>query len=100
MAELKWLPQALRDLELIEGYYLEVSPGYASVFVAGVFERVQALGNMSELGRIVPEINDPQIRELLHRGYRIIYFYDASAESVEILTVTHSSKLFGGSEER
>ncbi|GMQ80818.1 MAG: hypothetical protein BMS9Abin05_0247 [Rhodothermia bacterium] len=100
MAELKWLPQALRDLDSIEGYYLEVSPGYASIFVAGVFERVHSLAQMPELGRIVPEINDPQIRELLHRGYRIIYFYDAVAKSVEILTLTHSAKLFGGSKER
>ncbi len=69
MAVLKWRPQALKDLDAIEAYYLDASPGYAPVFVAGVFERVRVLENMPEIGPLVPEIQDPSIRELLYRGY-------------------------------
>jgi len=93
-----WVPQALHDLDGAEAYYLEVSPSYASVFVASVIQRVQQLARMPELGRIVPEIEDQQIRELVHRGYRIIYFYDDDAKSVEILTLFHSAKMLGSGE--
>ncbi len=96
MAVLKWRPQALKDLDAIEAYYLDASPGYAPVFVAGVFERIQSLEKMPEMGPMVPEIQDLAIRELLYRGYRVIYLFDKEDEVVEILTIVHTSKSFGG----
>jgi len=29
------------------------------------------------MGRMVPEIQDEALRELIHRSYRIVYFVDA-----------------------
>ena len=49
---------------------------------------------MPNMGRIVPEIGDESIRELIYRQYRIIYIVDDG--SAEILTVYHSSRQFGG----
>jgi len=80
VAELKWRPQALKDLEAIEAYYEEVAPEYAALFVASVFEKAQRLEQLPRMGRTVPEIGDEAIRELIHRGYRIMYVVDEDEE--------------------
>lgn len=95
MADLKWRPQALKDLEAIEAYYEEVAPEYAPVFVESVFDKAERLKQMPHLGRKVPEIGDAAIRELIHRGYRIMYVVNEQGEAVEVLTVLHSSRQFG-----
>jgi addiction module RelE/StbE family toxin len=95
VAELKWRPQALKDLEAIESYYEDVAPEYAAIFMASVFEKAERLEQMPRLGRTVPEIGDEAIRELIHRGYRIMYVVDEDDETVEVLTVLHSSRQFG-----
>jgi toxin ParE1/3/4 len=56
-----------------------------------IFERTQILKNFPEAGRVVPEFNNPNIRELTEGNYRIIYEI-ISSEVVEILTVQHSSR--------
>jgi plasmid stabilization system protein ParE len=43
------------------------------------------------IGRIVPEIEIVEIRELIEGNYRIIYRI-FSKESIEILTVHHSAR--------
>ena len=96
MAELKWRPQALKDLDAIEAYYEEVAPEYASFFVASVFERAQRLERFPRMGRMVPEIGLESIREVIYRGYRIMYVVDEEETEVEVLTVLHSSRQFGG----
>lgn len=47
------------------------------------------------MGRIVPEIADEDIRELIYRDYRIIYIVDTDNEQVDVLTVVHSSQHLG-----
>ncbi|MEO1074924.1 MAG: type II toxin-antitoxin system RelE/ParE family toxin [Bacteroidota bacterium] len=94
MAEVIWRPQALRDLEAIEAYYEEVAPDFAPLFVAGAFETAARLRDFPRAGRIVPEIGDEAIRELLYRQYRIIYI--VIGDAAEVLTVYHSARQFGG----
>ena len=94
MAEVRWRPQALRDLEAIEAYYEEVAPDFAALLVAGVFETAQRLTDFPRAGRSVPEIKDEAICELLYRQYRIVYV--VLDDTAEILTVFHSARQFGG----
>lgn len=95
MPTLKWRPQALNDLEAIESYYEEVAPEYASYLVEQILEKVEQLANFPRMGRIVPEIDDKAIRELIHENYRIIYVLDPEDTEVEVLTVIHSSRQLG-----
>jgi toxin ParE1/3/4 len=46
-----------------------------------------------ESGRTVPEFEDPFVREVVHRPYRIVYRLVGDDE-VHVLTVHHSSKGF------
>lgn len=94
MAEVVWRPQALRDLEAIEAYYEDVAPDFAPLFVAGAFEATARLADFPNAGRVVPEIGDESIRELIYRQYRIIYV--VGKDAAEVLTVYHSARQFGG----
>ena len=46
-------------------------------------------------GRVVPEIGDENIREIIHRNYRIIYLYLPEEDRTEVLSVFHLSQQFG-----
>lgn len=59
-----------------------------------VIEKVRPLERSPRMGRMVPEIQDEVIREVLYRNYRIVYVVDRDDEEVEILTIFHSSQQF------
>ena len=97
MAELRWTPQAADDLEVATEFIARDSPRYASLFAMSVIQAVEQLEHFPASGRIVPEKNDPSIRELIHRGYRIIY--RLRDQTVELLAIHHASRpldLIGG----
>ncbi len=68
MALLKGRPQARKDLEAIEVYFEEIAPDYATFFMEQILEKAQQLERFPRLGRIVPEIGDDSIRELIYRS--------------------------------
>ena len=49
---------------------------------------------MPKVGRIVPEKNDENIRELIEGNYRIIYEIRGE-DRIEVLLVHHSSRPLG-----
>lgn len=92
MAEIRWTPQAADDLETIADFISVDSPHYAKIFVIDVLYATQRLENFPRSGRIVPESNDPIIREIILGNHRIVY--RVKPEIVEILTVYRGSRLF------
>ncbi len=95
MARVIWAPQALADLEAIGDFIAREAPRYAQMLVDGAFDAVQRLELFPRSGRIVPEIGQEDLREILYRNYRIMYVLSED-EEVEILTVIHASRSFGG----
>ena len=91
MVEVTWTPQALDDLDSIAEFISEDSPCYAGLFVINVFDVVNRLYEFPESGRVVPETNTPQIREIIMGNYRIVY--RINLKKIEILTVIHGAKL-------
>ena len=59
-------------------------------FVAKIIEAVTVLETFPSIGRIVPEYNDPSLREILYRNYRIVY--QLSENMATIVTVFHGSR--------
>ena len=92
MVKIVWSPQSLDDLEGIAEYIAKDSTFYASSFVGKIVDAVQKIASFPKIGRKVPEANDERVREILYKQYRIIYQH--LEESVEILTIFHSSRLF------
>lgn len=90
-----WKPQAEKDLVAIEEFYLSVAPDLADIIVDQIIHRIRHLELNPQSGRIVPELNDPLIREVIYRNYRIVYYHNPEENRVEILTVFHSAKQFG-----
>ncbi len=85
-----WSPQSLRDLEAIRGYIAQDSPRYAELVVQRIVAVVERLEAFPESGRVVPELNSPEIREVIVKPYRVVY--RRRAEAVEIATVFRSSR--------
>jgi len=91
MAEVRWTPQAADDLEAITHFIAADSPYYASLLAVDVLNAVERLQIFPHLGRVVPEVQAPDIREIVLGNYRIVY--RIRDDVVEILTVWHGSRL-------
>ena len=97
MVEIWWTEQAADDLESIAEFISNDSPHYASLFCIDILAAVERLAVFPGRGRVVPEWSNPSVRELLMGNYRIIYRIER--ETVEVLSVYHSSRLLGGADE-
>lgn len=91
MVKLIWTDQAINDLGDIGDYIAENSEKFAKLTVKKLFERPDVLKNFPKAGRVVPEKNDENIRELIEGNYRIIYEV-VSTDQINILTVYHSAR--------
>jgi toxin ParE1/3/4 len=91
MAQVRWTPQAADDLDAIAEFIARDSPHFAALFVADILQTVDRLADFPESGRVVPEIGEKSIREIIFGSYRIIHRW--RSEAIEILTVYHGARL-------
>jgi len=87
-----WSQEAGENLIGIEEFIARDSLERAVRFVDALVDHAEAIltGNPRS-GRTVPEIGNPDIRELIFRGYRIVY--RLNGDRVEILTVFEGHRL-------
>jgi plasmid stabilization system protein ParE len=90
---LVWSPEAIEDIKAIATYIERDSPWYAKSVVSRLVETAESIPEYSELGRIVPEIGDPSIRERLIYRYRVVYRIED--RRVLIAAVIHGRQDFG-----
>lgn len=88
---LTWSPEAIEDIESIASYIERDSAWYAKAVASKIVETAERISQHPELGRIVPEIGDPAIRERFVYNYRIIYRLDS--ERILIAAIIHGSRL-------
>lgn len=91
MAKIKWSKDSIEDLKEICKFISLDSPYYAKVLKDRIFEMVEHLKLFPEIGRTVAEADNPMVRELIYKNYRIIY--QIKEEYLEIITVIHGSRL-------
>ncbi len=87
-----WSPTSRFDLWDILSYIDEFNPQAAGDFGCGVFSVVERLSELPESGRIVPEFNDPTIREIIRIPCRIVYRLKRDEQVVEIVRIWHSAR--------
>jgi addiction module RelE/StbE family toxin len=87
-----WTEQAVTDLDAIRIYIARDSETYANTVVLEIFEATDRLEHFPQSGRVVPELADPNTREIIVGSYRAIY--DISGEVVRILTILHGARQF------
>jgi toxin ParE1/3/4 len=86
-----WSPLAIDKVSEIAKYIAKDKSEAAEKWIDQIFNSVKKLENFPQIGRIVPEANRKEIREILLKNYRIIY----RVEDVQltILTVRHGKQI-------
>lgn len=87
MLSLRWTEHAAAQLEAIIDYIGLASPVYAEQVVTRILKRLDQAAEHPESGRIVPELEDPEIRELIEWPYRLIY--RTASDAIEVISVLH-----------
>ena len=90
MAKVIWADPALANLKSIVEYISHDSPTYASRFALTVVAAPRRLELFPHSGRIVPEFGRPDVRELIHGAYRIVY--QIRGDVCYIVAVAHGSR--------
>jgi plasmid stabilization system protein ParE len=87
-------PSAQADLEDIVRYIARHNPDAAVRMGNGLIARAEGLAAFPELGRVVPEFRQPDLREVIHRTFRVIYRVKREGEVVEIVRFWHGARGF------
>jgi len=87
-----WSPSAIRDLRDLTSYVAEFHPTAAERFAQSVFESVEYLADFPKSGRVVPELEDPRIREVIRKPCRVVYRVKSKEHSIEIVRVWHAAR--------
>ncbi|MCX5894377.1 MAG: type II toxin-antitoxin system RelE/ParE family toxin [Proteobacteria bacterium] len=87
---INWTQSAWNDLEAAADYISKDSPRYAASFVQEVRDAARSLNTLAFRGRIVPEFNDTNIRELFLKSYRLIY--QITAQQIYVLGLIHGAR--------
>jgi len=88
---IRFAGSAVADLEVLMRWYAEQGvPDVGNRFVAEIVTRIEALRDHPELGHVVPEFEQPLLRELIHPPFRIVYRRDA--KQVRIVRVWRSER--------
>ena len=91
MVQINWTIQARDDLKNIADYISKDSAVYAKRQVLKIRNSTKVLKSQPRIGKIVPEIEKTNIRELIEGNYRIIYKI-ISKTRIDILTIHHTAR--------
>jgi len=92
LVRLNWTEQASSDLKSIYDFISVNSPSFAKVYIQRIKNKTTLLKDRPKLGRVVPEFDKIELRELIFGNYRIVYKI-ISEEQLDILTIHHSARL-------
>jgi plasmid stabilization system protein ParE len=88
----EWTIPAKLDLKQIYDYIARGSKFYAQKVALEIAEKSEKLSSFPQIGRVVPQIGDPNIRELIIYSYRLIY--EIFNNKIAILAPTHCKRNF------
>jgi plasmid stabilization system protein ParE len=93
-----WSPEAAEDLESVSEYIARDSLSYASAVTTDILAKCRHLQEFPRIGRVVPELNDENIRECMAYSYRIVYRLEEGC--ITIAAIIHGKQHFAGFEDR
>jgi toxin ParE1/3/4 len=96
MVKIIWTQRSLDDLEDIGDYISQDSFYYAKRTLEKIIESALLIEINPLMGRMVPEINDKSIRELINGNYHIIF--QIREQAIYILTIFHCARFLSGKE--
>jgi plasmid stabilization system protein ParE len=90
--EVIWTLGARAELDEILTYIAQASFPAAQALLQEILDVADTLETLPHRGRVVPEVQDPSIRELFIKQYRL--FYEVHEHEVFILGVIHGAREF------
>jgi toxin ParE1/3/4 len=89
---IRFAESALADLESMRAWYAEQGvPDVGERLLGEIVASIEALADHTDMGRIVPEFEQPFLRELIRPPFRIVYRRDP--KHVRIVRVWRSERL-------
>ena len=89
--KIRWTHNAIGHLTSIYEYISQDSPRYARGTIDRITARSRQISSFPRSGEMVPEYQDPDIREVVEGSYRVIY--QVGGEEVRVLAVIHGARL-------
>ncbi|PYL06762.1 MAG: type II toxin-antitoxin system RelE/ParE family toxin [Verrucomicrobia bacterium] len=90
--KLIWSPAARDDLHDIVVFIARDNPERAMSFGYQLISETDRLQTFPRLGRVVPEYENENLREIILRPYRIVYRVNHERKVCEIARVWHSAR--------
>jgi plasmid stabilization system protein ParE len=90
--KLIWSPAARDDLHDIVAFIAHDDPNRAMSFGYELISETDRLQEFPEIGRIVAEYRNENIREIIVRPYRMVYRVDRENKLCEIARIWHSAR--------
>jgi toxin ParE1/3/4 len=84
--------QSQDDLREIVSFIACDSSERARRFGNELIDQALSIGNFPEIGRTVPELGDPSVREIIHGSYRIVYELLHDPDAVYVLRFWHGAR--------
>lgn len=88
----RWSITAKANLRAIHDYISENSAIYATQMVDRLTSRTIQIAQFPHSGRVVPELGNPSIREIIEGSYRIIYI--VGEREINVAAVVHCARDF------
>jgi plasmid stabilization system protein ParE len=87
-------PSAQADLTDIVRYVARRNSDAAARLGYELITRAEAVAAFPEIGRVVPEFRQPNLREVICRSYRVIYRLWPDEQRIEIVRFWHGARGF------
>lgn len=87
-----WSPEAIEDLQSIAEYIQRDSEFYARAVVTKILDVTRSIKDFPLIGRIIPELENENIRERFIYSYRLVY--QIKKQKILIVAVIHGRRLF------
>jgi toxin ParE1/3/4 len=87
-----WTEQALVRLTEIQDFIARANPEAAERLVQQIAKRGEGLSKFPEMGRMVPELPETGLREIIEGRYRLVY--RIQAKGIQIVTVFEGHRQF------
>ena len=85
-----WTQEALNRLYETKEFISQDNPRRAAKFVDYLIQRGESISQNPRIGRVVPEISNSSVREIIAKKYRIVYRIQKN--EIQILTVFEGHK--------
>jgi len=90
MGKVIWSPSSIQDADSIAEFISRDSPDNAALFIQRIFDQTERLADFPLSGRVIPEILNDKVREIIYGNYRIMYLVED--EEVWITGIVHGAR--------